>query len=320
MRTCKLIMAAAVMALSALSVAAQNKLNIRFASAAETNAYLGKPSSYTDGWGRFDMECRAGKVGAKAEDVFAFRTTQGVDFTQSEKDSLLVTARKIEKFLDDNGMTVPAPKEIVLAKTTMKEEGDAGGYTLENWIFLGGRLDRSTSGSLLAHELAHVLTRNNREYRAELYKTIDFTVLDHEIEFPADIVDSHISNPDVASYDSYAYFTVGGKKQPCTMMIWSGKEYKDMVGQSFFRNMVTGLIPLDSNFKPIVQDGKTLKYPIEECSDFYDVVGRNTGYVINPEECLADNFAMIIAGSRRPAQTPELLEKIKAVLKKNWLK
>ena len=36
-------------------------------------------------------------------------------------------------------------------------------------------------------------------------------------------------------------------------------------------------------------------YTIDEASDFWDVVGRNTDYVIAPEECLADNFGFTLA-------------------------
>lgn len=301
-----------------LSAGAQTKINVRFATAAETNQQLSKTSSYTDGWGKFDIQSRAGRVDATFDELMAFRQTQGVDITQAEQDSLMAAVHQIEKFLDDNGYFIPVPEEVVIAKTTMNEEGNAGGYTLENWIYLGGRLDRRAPVSLVAHELNHVLTRNNPQYRAALYKTIGFEVIGHEIEFPQDVMDKKISNPDVAFYDSYAMLTVGGKKQPCTMMIYSTKDYKDMVGQSFFRNMEIGLIPLDEKFEPVVENGKTVIYPLDECPDFYDLVGKNTGYVINPEECLADNFALIFAPGRRAPQTPELLEQIKEILRKQW--
>ena len=59
-------------------------------------------------------------------------------------------------------------------------------------------------------------------------------------------------------------------------------------------------------------------YTIEAASDFWDVVGRNTDYVIAPEECLADNFAFAVVRGMHPAKpykTPALIGNIIALLK-----
>lgn len=55
-----------------------------------------------------------------------------------------------------------------------------------------------------------------------------------------------------------------------------------------------GFDSLDNNFNPGDERSvKTIVYDLDDASDFFkDKVGRNTGYVINPEECLADNFSI----------------------------
>ena len=55
--------------------------------------------------------------------------------------------------------------------------------------------------------------------------------------------------------------------------------------------------------------------PLERAADFYDLVGKNTGYVINPEECLADNFSYAVCGTEKQLPNPEITERIIAVIK-----
>jgi hypothetical protein len=42
-------------------------------------------------------------------------------------------------------------------------------------------------------------------------------------------------------------------------------------------------------------------------------VGRNTGYLIHPEEILADNFELLIAADRRPPN-PEIVHRMGEIL------
>jgi len=72
--------------------------------------------------------------------------------------------------------------------------------------------------------------------------------------------------------------------------------------------MVTGLVPID--------DMATM-YTADEAANFWDVFGRNTDYVIDPEETLADNFAdtMIYGVDGKDYKTPEIIQAIDALLK-----
>lgn len=54
-------------------------------------------------------------------------------------------------------------------------------------------------------------------------------------------------------------------------------------------------------------------YGIKDAENFFDLVGRNTDYIINPEEILAENFAFLL--TRKPVtETPELIEKMRQAL------
>ena len=163
----------------------------------------------------------------------------------------------------------------------------------------------------MAHELFHLLTRTDHAFKAAMYQTIGFTVLDNEINFPAELIGKKISNPDISRYDSYATFTIQGIAQNCTMMIYTEKPYEN---GNLFDYLKIGLIPLNEEMIPLQQEGKTVIHDIEEATDFYTQVGKNTSYIINPEEILADNFAFTLT-NKSDIPNPEIIDRIKTVLK-----
>ena len=120
-----------------------------------------------------------------------------------------------------------------------------------------------------------------------------------------------ISNPDISRYDSYGTFTIGGQKQYCTMVIYTDKPYS---GNTLFDYLKIGLVPLNGEFIPVQKSGKTIIYSLDEAEDFYTQVGKNTSYVINPEEIMADNFAYTLIG-KKDLPNPEIIQKTQKVLK-----
>ena len=93
---------------------------------------------------------------------------------------------------------------------------------------------------------------------------------------------------------------------------------------TFLKYNKSVLVPID---KP------NTYYPIDKASDFWDVIGHNTGYVLAPEETLADNFSYSVidgpginsniasAKEKEESQvsynTPQLIDNILVFLK-NW--
>lgn len=56
-------------------------------------------------------------------------------------------------------------------------------------------------------------------------------------------------------------------------------------------------------------------YSINEASDFYDRMGRNTQYIIDPEEVLADNFSLLLTGMTEGLPSPEVIQKMEEACK-----
>ena len=134
---------------------------------------------------------------------------------------------------------------------------------------------------------------------------IHFTVADSDFEIPSCVAEYCLSNPDVEHHDSYATFVIDGQEIDCFTAWITTKQYeKGVSGWSDYET--TALIPID---------GTDIYYTREQASNFYEVFGENTQYVIDPEECMADNFmyAMLYGISGKDGKgypNPEIIQGI----------
>jgi hypothetical protein len=224
---------------------------------------------------------------------------------------------RIRENCDAWGYVLPPMDDIVFAKTTMREECDADAYTHGTQIYLGEDLIKkgfdddpkvqAHFDTIVAHELFHCLTRNHPDFRAAMYGILGFTVVDSDYEFAPEIRERMISNPDVEHHNSYASFDINGTPTNCVVLFTTGKPFVKK-GDSFFDNMVTGLVPIDD---------MTTMYTSGDAANFWDVFGRNTKYVVDPEETMADNFsfAVIYGLDGKKYETPEIIQAIDKLLK-----
>lgn len=291
---------------------------IKFASLAEAQQIISQQDEFLNSLNQLDIDARLGKTGGTLDELIEKQKASCLEFTNEEKDIVSNGIMSIMKNLMGMNATAAMPKgEILFVKTTMAEELDAGGYTRGTTIYLGSQileLPESDLKQILAHEFCHVLTRTNPELKEQLYKAIDFKLLTSgasTADVSADVAERWLSNPDVEKLSAYADFTINGNTVPCVMYIYLDNSYQP--GNPVFQSMKTGLIALDDNLKPLMKDGKTVVYSTADATDFYTKMGRNTDYVIDPEECIADNFAFLANGiTDKP--NPEILERIKTAL------
>lgn len=289
----------------------------RFATRAEAQMLITELDDYTRNWNQFDIDVRLQKPQGRKSALLQFAMDQTLNWSDEEKARISKTMKSLDAEIKKQKYNLEFPKEIVFVKTTQKEEGNAEAYTRMNWIAIGEEALKSSSDTdlkyLVAHELFHLLTRQNAHFKKDMYQIIGFEVAEKEILFPSDLAEMRISNPDISRYDSYGTFTIGGQKQYCTMVIYTDKPYN---GNTLFDYMKIGLVPLNGEFIPVQKSGKTIIYSLDEAEDFYTQVGKNTSYVINPEEIMADNFAYTLIG-KKDLPNPEIIQKTQKVLKAN---
>jgi hypothetical protein len=207
-----------------------------------------------------------------------------------------------------------------MIKTTGAEEGNAA-YTRGTAIVLPtGELAKSQEelNKLFCHELFHILSRHNPELRERLYEAIGFTRCD-EIEFPRELTPRKITNPDAPRNDHFIRLTDQGQQCLAVPILLSSAEVYDAKrGGEFFEYLNFQFLVMEKTSNP---DRLKAQYEnsmpklvgLQEISGFFEQVGRNTQYIIHPEEILADNFALLILGEQKPP-SPEIVQEMKVIL------
>ena len=114
-----------------------------------------------------------------------------------------------------------------------------------------------------------------------MYSLIHFTVADEDFTVPDSVFEYRITNPDVEHHNSYATFIIDGEEVDCFTEFITTMHYEETQA-SFMTCSETALVPID---------GRDIYYTPDQASNFDEVFGTNTGYVTDPEECMADNFA-----------------------------
>lgn len=308
---------------TASPVTAQQAIAHRYASASEGKDLLLSNKAYYAGFSQNDLDFRMQKTGATMAEYQAFAAEQVQDFTNEEKALLDGQLAEMAATLAERGYTLPPLDEVVFVKTTMAEECDAGGYTHGTTIFVSTKMlnmftaptaahrDPNILTTFLWHELFHCQTRCHPDFRAHMYQLVHFTVHDKDYVLPPSVGEYHISNPDVEHHDSSAVFSIDGKDVECFVDMITTKHFEH-AGDNFFLCSTTALVPVD---------GTDTFYTPDQASNFYEVFGRNTTYVVDPEECMADNYSYALTYGTEGEyglgyETPEIIEGIIAYLSK----
>ena len=285
-----------------------------FASAEEGRTLMLANTGYYGSYTQPDIEYRMQKSGASMEELLEASAQSVQEFSFIERCFLDGRIARMYRTLKKNGYVLPPVDEITFIKTDMALESGATGYTHGTEIYLNGTVVSLNAymgflpgfgqflDEVLWHELFHCLTRCNPDFRSQMYALIHFTVADQDFALPPSVKEKLLHNPDVEHHDAYAEFTVGGQKQECFPAWIAEKPYSE-AETGMFDGASVVLIPID---------GTDTYYQQEQASDFYEVFGRNTDYVIDPEECMADNFsyAMLYGMKGRDYMNPEIIEGI----------
>ena len=290
------------------------KLTAHFATVEEGRQLMRDRTLFHDQITDSTLDFFLQRKGGTLEEYVDYSADQVMEFTPEEMQRVNDMLAWLQDVLERNGLQLPDPGEITFVKSTTQEALGSAGYTSAGTIFLGWFVYSpeyyadDLFRQVVVHEISHCLSRLYPEYRQALYSLIHFTVLDHDFDIPEEIRSRIIANPDVEHHDSYATFTVGGEKKDCYLVFLTDSVF-EKAGDTFFDGMYSGVVPLDGS----------AVYRVEEVEDFWDVVGRNTDYVEDPEEAMATNFAYAITSldtGYAQYNNPEILEGIVEYLKK----
>lgn len=270
------------------------ELRFGFADAKEGADFLLGNRDYLKKLTQNDLNFRMQKKDATLEGYTAFAKKQTLDFTEEEKAAVSDCMQKIKDICAERNYKLPAVEEITFVKTTMQEEAGATAYTHGMQIYVGEAFlsllcsedswVKDYGNTIMVHELFHCLTRNDAQFRVDMYEILGFQIEEEEFAFTPEVREKILSNPDVGKYDAYATFRIDGQDRDCVVVFTTTRPFQNP-GDSMFELMMTGLVP--------VEDPSVI-YPAESAENFWQVFGRNTEYVIDPEEVLADNFSYAV--------------------------
>jgi hypothetical protein len=288
-----------------------------FATAAEGARILTVRDVFVAAMSPFDRSARL-KTDRQVpeEEYLAFVSRQTRDWTETETGALRGI---LERFRSATAsLDLPLPPIVHFVKTTGDEEGHAA-YCRDSAVILPANViggDPAELRKTVFHELFHIYSRHHPEKRAALYRILGFEVCP-EVALPEVLRHRKITNPDAPLIDSVIRVTVAGKPRPVTPVLLATTERYDVKkGGEFFDQMQFRLLVLEETgggFRPAASADGRPQLLEAGAVDYLDQVGRNTTYIIHPEEILADNFVLLIQ-STKPALTPAILEKLRALL------
>ena len=208
------------------------------------------------------------------------------------------------------------PRRIDLIKTTGNDEG-AAPYTRGTSIILPRqRAGQSAKGleRLFYHELFHIISRSNPKLRDQLYRIIGYEKCG-VVLLPSDMMPRRISNPDAPVVEHCIQVSKDDKSYWAAPVLFSRTpKYNPETGGTFFRYLEFRLMAIDrKSATATLEDGKPVLFKPNEVEGFFEQIGRNTGYIIHPEETLANNFVHLMTG-KQDLKNPEIPEKIEAIL------
>ena len=269
------------------------KIPHRYASAQEGKELMLSNTEYYSGFTQNDIEFRMKKSGATMDELLDKSAGEVRDYSFFEKYFIDHEIAKMAITTAWHGYEIPEIDEIIFIKTDMSVEMGNSGYTHGTQIYLNSGFVTINSilgifpgfseffDELLWHEYFHCLSRCNPEFREKIYSLIHFTVADSDFELPPSVLERYLSNPDVEHHDAYATFVIDGQDIDC-FAAWITKMDYAQIQSDEDSDKIVALVPTD---------GSDTYYTRERASNFDEVFGTNTGYVIDPEECMADNFA-----------------------------
>ena len=292
---------------------------IHFAVESEGRTMLAAKDDFIERLSQFDRSARMKVDRAVSEDEFmAFVGRNVVNWTKEEMQIVQVAVEAIQPLLRELPLSLPPIIQVI--KTTGAEEGNAA-YTRGTAIVLPkSELAKSQKKleRLICHELFHILSRQNRELREKLYQIIGFSQCD-EIEFPPELKRRKITNPDAPRNDHFIRVKIDGHERLAVPVLLSSAEvYNVKRGGEFFEYLEFQFLVVERSsdprrLKPVYEGSSPRLLGPQGISGFMEQIGRNTNYIIHPEEILADNFALLVLGEQNVA-SPEILQKMREVL------
>ena len=277
-----------------------NTLSMRmdFADLHRAREILGYKDPWASQLSDFDLGARQKTAEPTSlHEFLGFAADAGVGWTTQEEAGWQAVVDKLSDAMQGLNLHVP---NIDLVKTTGEEDFGAA-YTrvraimLPAWITSWPTTDPRGAYFLLAHEVFHVLSRADSRLRDNLYALLGFKTVEG-FEYPADLEERRISNPDAFEYLHTVTVQSGSESVDVLPVLQSRLPLNEFIQlPDFFVALDIVLLSVDPSTGEAHRDGNgdLIKYNFDN-TNWVPLMQRNSSYIIHPEEILADNFATLM--------------------------
>ena len=313
-----LVTAGFAAALLASSVPAWTQ-ELVFLPAEKSARILGSEDEFIARMSPFDRSARlkTDRDVSQAE-YLRFAASDARDWDDSEEATIRASFREIQPAIARLGL--PWPSQVFVVKSS-GNEAEYAAYTRGAAIIFPTKII-GTPGkifqALLAHELFHVFSRANPAIADALYNAVGFEYCG-DVRMPQDLATRLVTNPDAPRNDYCMEVTIGGRQEWVVPILLSpSARYEPSEGGEYLDYAKLRLLVVErsgngSASKPSHVNGPPRLVDLGEVSGFFEKTGDNTGYVIHPEEIVADNFAMLVMAEPN-VRSPEIFRKIREIL------
>jgi hypothetical protein len=300
---------------SAWAAPARVTTTFEFATAEQGRAIIAARDEYIQRLSPLERALKAKSETSVSEEDF-LKLLAGAVLPWSDADRAAVQAalESIRPKLAE--LNLPLPNSVLFVRTTSAVEGNSP-HTRANAILLTessvGRPDRLAY--LIAHELFHIASRYDKTWRDAMYATIGFVPIE-EVTLPLQLASRKITNPDAPRID------VAIKVQIDDGVVWVAPllqstvdRYDAAQGGEFHKFLKLTWLEV-ARGEPVPGRAELTQPPhlrdTAQLRGFLEQIGRNTKYIIHPEEILADNFAQLATGQTGPS--PEVHQRLREAL------
>jgi len=274
-----------------------------------------------DEWVRLSSQWnRAAIVGTPEpvgdEALLAHLASAAREWTPAEQARLAASLKRLSPRFE--ALHVPLPPLVVLVKTDGRESAGAP-HTRGRAVFLpltDFPADDAKLDGLMSHELFHVVSRHAPELARRLYAVIGFEPVP-ELVWPASLQAVRIVNPDAPYHrDAMRLARPEGGEALVMPILVAGRPIDRTKNETFFNVLRVRFIEVSvdgaQTLPRLDAKGDAVDASPELVKLYMDKLGGNTGYVIHPEETMADNFMLLVTGAK--ARNPALIERVREVL------